>query len=65
MIFTVIQPQTPGGVLQEASKSGKLDEALELLRQEQNEVMQAAPQEQKWMGNFGERGGGVNDGVMY
>ena len=48
----VIQPQTPGGVLQEASKSGKLDEALELLRQEQNEVMQAAPQEQKWMGQF-------------
>lgn len=45
----VIQPQTPGGVLQEASKSGKLDEALELLRQEQHEVMQAAPQEQKWM----------------
>lgn len=47
-------------MLQEASKSGKLDEALELLRQEQHEVMQAAPQEQKWM----ERGGEVNDGVM-
>ena len=49
----VISPQTPGGVLQEASKSGKLDEALELLRQEQHEVVQAAPQEQKWMGQFG------------
>jgi len=34
------------GVLQEASKSGKLDEALELLRQEQHEVMQAAPQDE-------------------
>lgn len=33
------------GVLQEASKSGKLDEALELLRQEQHEVVQAAPQD--------------------
>ena len=32
-----------GGVLQEASKSGKLDEALELLRQEQQEVVEAAP----------------------
>jgi hypothetical protein len=34
----------PGGVLQEASKSGKLDEALELLRQEKEEVVQAAPE---------------------
>ena len=64
MIFMVISSQTPGGVLQEASKSGKLDEALELLRQEQHEVVQAAPQEQKWMGQFW-KGGGVNDGVMY
>ena len=31
-------------MLQEASKSGKLDEALELLRQEKEEVVQAAPE---------------------
>lgn len=34
------------GVLQEASKSGKLDEALELLRQEKEEVVQAAPEDE-------------------
>ena len=40
------QQKAWGGVLQEASQSGKLDEALELLKQEQQEVMRAAPEEQ-------------------
>lgn len=31
-------------MLQEASQSGKLDEALELLKQEQQEVIRAAPE---------------------
>lgn len=43
MALSRLSPR-PGGVLQEASKSGKLDEALELLRQEKEEVVQAAPE---------------------
>ena len=46
----------PGGVLQEASKSGKLDEALELLRQEKEEVVQAAPEASS--ASAGSAGGG-------